>query len=483
MKKNYFYNLSLSIVNILFPILSFPYASRILGPNGIGKVQLVSSFAQYFALIAALGIPIYGIQEIAKARHNKKKLSIVFSELISVYFIASLLVSACYIIIIFFFPFFQSNLQLYYVAIILILFGFSSIDWLYIGLEEFKIIAIRSIGIKILALICLYLFVKTSNDYLVYLCIIIFSLIGNNIISLLMLGGRTSLVFHQLNLKQHIKPLFYIFGTTMAASMYTILDTVLLGFLSNENAVGLYTAAIKLCKIALPLVTSIGVILIPKLAKNVAENNFIEVQNLLNKSFHFITFFSIPIVMGLLILAPEFIVVFSGNKFYAAIISMQILSVLPLLIGFGYFFAFQILVPFGKNKEMFLSVVIGMFVGVVLNFILVPSLKEVGTAIANVISEIVVTFMYFYFVKRQYRFHFQWVLFFKAFVCTLPFLPIVLFNRTLEINIILSLFISITTCAAMYFLIQYFLFKDHFILKFIEPFFITIGIMKSQNHE
>ncbi|OIR07043.1 putative O-antigen transporter [mine drainage metagenome] len=478
MKKNYLYNLSLSIVNILFPILSFPYASRILGPSGIGKVQMVSSFAQYFALIAALGIPIYGIQEIAKARHDKKKLSVVFSELLSIYFIASLLVSSFYIIIIFFFPFFQSNLQLYYTAIILVLFGFSSIDWLYSGLEEFRIIAIRSIAIKILALVCLYLFVKTSNDYLVYLCIIIFSLMGNNIISLLMLGSRTSLVLHHLNLKQHIKPLFYIFSTTMAASMYTILDTVLLGFLSNENAVGLYTAAIKLCKIALPFVTSIGIVLIPKLSQSVAENNFEEMQNLLDKSFHFISFFSVPVMMGLLVLAPEFIAVFSGSKFHEAITSMQILSVLPLLIGFGYFFAFQILVPLGKNREMFLSVVGGMCAGFLLNFLLVPALKDKGAAIANAVSEIIVTILYFYFVQKHHSFKYKWVLLFKAFVCALPFIPIVLLIRSFETNAIITLMSSIIFCAAIYFTVQYFIFKDHFILKILDPYLIRIGIKK-----
>ncbi len=478
MKKNYLYNLSLSVVNILFPILSFPYASRILGPAGIGKVQMISSFAQYFALIAALGIPIYGIQEIAKARHDKKKLSIVFSELMSIYFIASLLVSVCYTIIISLFPFFRSNLQLYYVAIILVLFGFSFIDWFYTGLEEFRILAIRSIIIKILALACLYLFVKTSNNYFVYLCITIFSLLGNNIISFSMLGKRTSLVFHQLNLKQHLKPLFYIFSTTMAASMYTILDTVLLGFLSNENAVGLYTAAIKLCKIALPFVTSLGIVLIPKLSKTVSENNMEEMQNLLDKSFHFISLFSIPTAMGLLILAPEFIDVFSGSKFHDAVTSMQILSLLPLLIGFGYFFAFQILVPLGKNREMFLSVVSGMCIGFLLNFLLVPSLKDQGAAIANVVSEIIITVLYFYFVQKNYSFKFKWALLLRAVVGTITFIPIVLLFRSFETNTILILLSSICSCATFYFAIQYFIFKDHFILKFLELFLIRTGIKK-----
>lgn len=476
MKKNYLYNLLLSIVNILFPILSFPYASRILGPGGIGKVQMVVSFAQFFALIALLGIPIYGVQEIARARHDKHKLATAFSELVIINIITSVLVSLVYLVVVMMFPFFRSNLHLYYMAVILVLFGFSFIDWFYSGLEEFKVIALRSVLIKLLALIFLYVFVKTATDFLFYFYIMLFSLLGNNMISLMMVSKRTSFKFRNLDLKRHIKPLLYIFGTTMAASMYTILDTVLLGFLSEEKSVGLYTAAIKLCKIVLPFITSTGIILIPNLAKNVSDNNPEEVQRLLDKSFHFISFFSVPICMGLLILAPEFINVFSGAKFQDGIKTMQILSLLPILIGFGYFFAFQILVPHGKNRDMFLSVIGGMCIGFLLNFILVPLLKDKGAAIANVVSEILVTASYFYYVQKHFSFSFQWTLLFKALVAALPFLPLALLIRSFELNVILTLLSSIAGSAILYFAIQYLVFRDRYIFKFLGPVFKIVGI-------
>ncbi len=467
MKKNYFYNLSLSITNILFPLLSFPYASRILGPLGIGKVQLASSFAQYFALFAALGIPIYGIQEVAKVRHNKNNLNTVFSELLLIYFVTSILISFIYLAVVFSFPFFSPNIELYCYAGLIIFLGFSSIDWFFSGMEDFKSLAIRTIVIKILSLLFLYLFVKKIDDYRNYLFVTIFSLTGNNIINFLMVRGKAVIVVPTKALFRHVKPLVYIFSTTIAASMYTVLDTLLLGFLANEKAVGLYTAAIKLSKVSLPFITSIGVILIPRISSNMAQNAEEAVQELLDTSYHFIVFFSIPLVAGLMLLAPEFIIVFSGRQFLDATMCMRIVSFLPLLIGFGHFFAFQILVPGGRYKQMFISVLGGVFFCFLISFVLVPKYMENGSAIANIITELIVTTSYFYFVKKYFRYTYQWSFLWKAALCSLIFLPVVFGVRMLLLEPIITLSISILFCSLCYFVLQYLVFRDTFVFTAI----------------
>lgn len=468
MKKNYFYNLLLSIANILFPILSFPYASRILGPVGIGKVQVASSFAQYFALFAALGVPIYGMQEVAKFRHDKARLNAVFSELVITNFIAGLLFTGLYGIIIFSFPYFRPNINLYVYAGLIVLLGFSCIDWFYSGMEEFKPIALRSVLIKATALLLLFTCVKTQDDYTLYLLLTVFSLVSNNLISFLMIRGKVSLIFSGINIRKHLSPLFFISSTTIAASMYTILDTVLLGFLSTEKAVGLYTSAIKLCRITLPFITSIGVILVPRIAKQSAENNRPEVQRLLDTSYHFITFLSVPVVFGLFMLAPEFIYVFSGEKFIEAETSMRVLALLPLLVGAGYFLAFQVLVPGGKNKEMFLSVCGGLISFVLLSFLLVPHYHETGTAIANVCSEFVVTALYFYFVKKYFTYTYSVTIFYRAVTCALSFVPIVLLVKSFGLVPVWTLSISIIACAGTYFSLQYLIYKDLIVFKIID---------------
>lgn len=473
MKKNYFFNLLLSLSNILFPIISFPYVSKMVGPTGVGKVQFITSYAQYFGLIAALGIPVYGIREIAKCKHDRKQLNVVFSELSAIYFLTSILLTTIYVVTLLSSSYFDQDRNMYLWSILLVALSFTSIDWLYEGLEQFRTVAIRSILVRVFSLILMFLLIRSSKDYYWYLLIIIFTALLNNGINMIRLHKNVSVQFSGLNLKRHIKPLLLIFSTTIATSMYTMLDTVLLGFLSNTHAVGLYTAAVKLAKIALPIVTSLGMVLVPGLAKNLSQKNMDNVQLTLNKSFAFTAFFAIPIGFGLALLAPEFIRAFSSDKFLEATFAMQILSVLPLLIGYGYFFGFQILVPDGKDKEMLLSVLGGVFVGLVLNITLVPPLKHVGAALSNVLSELVVTALYFYFVKKHYSFTFSVKPLLTAVASALIFIPIIILLRGAFSNVYILLLIAIPACAAAYIALQKFLFKESLINDIIQPYLIN----------
>ena len=470
MKKKYFYNLSLSIVNILFPIFSFPYASHILGPVGIGKVQFIISFAQYFALLAGLGIPIYGIKEIASHRDNPRDLAKTYTELTSIYFFTSILFFLFYVAIISMHPFFANDKLLFFSSGMLILLSFSYTDWFYMGIEEFKGIAVRSIIIKFISLILLYTLVKTKNDFAIYLFITIFSILGNQILSFILVFKRTSFLFSELNFKRHIRPIIYIYSASIAASMYTVLDTVLLGFLSNEKAVGLYTASIKLVKITLPFVTSMGVILIPSISNNIANNKTEDAKSLIEKSYTFLVLLSIPVTVGLAQLAPEFIYIFSGNQFLSGTISMQILSLLPVLIGLGHLFSFQILIPLGKNKEIFYPMLLGLLSCLLLNFVLVPSLQEKGASISTVITETIVTISYFYFIRKSFSLKFNIPLILQSLFGASLFVPTIIFIRHYCKLPLQTMIISIIICALLYLMIHLFLFKNRFVINFLTTF-------------
>ncbi|MDE3143228.1 MAG: oligosaccharide flippase family protein [Bacteroidota bacterium] len=434
---------------------------------GIGKVQFVISFAQYFALLAAIGIPIYGIKETAKHRDDPEKLASVFTEISSIFFITSLLFSVIYCIIIFSFPFFTEERNLYLVAGILIVLSFSYTDWFYSGVEEFKAIALRSIFIKIISLILLYSFVKTETDFAKYLSIVVFSILGNQVLGFALVFNKTKLNFINLDFKRHLQPLIYIFSASIAASIYTVLDTVLLGFLSNEKAVGLYTASVKLVKITLPFVTSMGVILIPSISNQIANNKLEEAKILLKKSYDFLVFFSIPVAFGLAALAPEFIYIFSGKQFSTASVSMQVLAALPVLVGLGHFFSFQILVPFGKNKEIFYPMLAGVFSCLILNFLLVPILQEKGASIANVVTELIVTLLYFYFIRKFFTVNFNIRLVIQSLAAALFFFPIIMLIRSFVAETLYSFILSVFGCTSFYFLVQLFIFKNIFVLNFI----------------
>ncbi|MEI8109538.1 MAG: flippase [Chitinophagia bacterium] len=469
MTKNFFYTVLLSVANLLFPLLSFPYASHVLGPEGIGAVQMSISFAQYFALFAALGIPIYGITEIARHRHHPENLSKAFSELSIIFFVASWVMFLIYLIIIYSIPFFQSHIRLYLQAGLLVLLSFTYTDWFFSGLEAFKSITLRSVLIKIISLVLLYICVKTKNDYEPYLLIVVFSILGNQLLSFILSLRITKLQFNQLHFKKHVKPLFFLFSTTLAASIYTMLDTVLLGFLADNHSVGLYTASIKLVKLTIPIVTAMGVILIPSITRLFEAGAQQKLQELLSSSFEFLIFFAIPVSVALALLAPECILVFSGNQFTGSIPVMQILSLLPILIGFGHFYCFQILLPAGKTQHIFYAVVGGVVVCLLLNLLLVPHWKSIGAAIANVTTECVVTGGYIYYMRRFFNPSLPWKYVLHSLAACITFFPIIYWIRLFHFFPVVTLLIAALLCSLTFFAIQWWLFRHQFLLNFIKP--------------
>lgn len=469
MRKNIVYNILLSLSNILFPLVSFPYAARILGPNGIGEAQFIFSYAQYFALFAALGIPVYGIKEIAKANNDPVATKSTFVSLSTLFIITSIIASTIYLASILLIPFFEPQQNIYIITGILVLFSFTYTDWYYAGKGEFKTITIRSIIIKALALGLLYVFVKTPSDLYNYLGVLIFTILGNQVYSFIVITYENKGIPYQLEYAKHIKPLLFIFGATAASSMYTIWDTVLLGFLSNATAVGYYTAAIKFIKLTLPFVTSVGAVFIPVLSKHFADKNFASVQQNLNASFYFIVALTVPLTIGTILIAPEIIAIFSGDKFENSIMPMQIMAILPLFIGFGHLFAFQILIPSDKSKEVFVAMIAGLMISGGLNFILTPRYQEVGASIICIVTEISVTIIYFYYTNKLFSFRYPWKFLLQSLVASGTFIPIAIACKVVTQDIYIYTGLCIASCAAAYIAIQLFVFKNRFLASYFTP--------------
>jgi O-antigen/teichoic acid export membrane protein len=469
MRKNIVYNILLSLSNILFPLISFPYAARILGPNGIGEAQFIFSYAQYFALFAALGIPVYGIKEIAKANNDPVATKSTFISLSAIFILTSFIASALYLISILLIPYFEPQQNIYIITGILVLFSFTYTDWYYAGKGAFKTITIRSVIVKALALEFLCLFVKTPSDLYNYLGILIFTILGNQVYSFILICYESRGIPYQLAFSRHLKPLLFIFGATAASSMYTIWDTVLLGFLSNATAVGYYTAAIKFIKLTLPFVTSVGAVFIPVLSKHFAEKDYTSVQQNLNASFYFIVALTIPLAIGTILIAPEIIAIFSGEKFENSIVPMQIMSILPLIIGFGHLFAFQILIPSDKSKEVFIAMIAGLIISGGLNFILTPHYQEIGASIICIVTEISVTVIYFYYTNKLFSFRYPWKFLMQSLIACTTFIPIAMACKVVTQDLYIYSCLCIASCLAAYIAIHLFVFKNNFLISYFRP--------------
>ena len=286
LKKNAFYSFLKAFMTLIFPIITFPYASRILTPEGIGKVYFANSIVSYFVMFGSLGIGTYAVREASKVRDNKIELIKFFKEILLINLISSIISYCTFFILLIFVPKFNQYTLLLLISSIRILFTTLGLDWFYSALEEFKYITIRSIFFQIISLLVLFIFVKTKEDILWYVIFGLISSVGSNICNFFYCRKFLNLQIKvDLNLKKHIKPIFIFFGMTVATSIYTMLDTSMLGFLSSDIEVGYYSAATKINHMVLSLIVAITGVLLPRFSIYIKNEDYLNFQNLFNKSF------------------------------------------------------------------------------------------------------------------------------------------------------------------------------------------------------
>ncbi len=468
LKKNAFYSVLKVFLSLIFPLITFPYASRILLPEGIGKVNFANSIVSYFILIASLGIGGYATREAVKVRDDKQALTKLFKEIITINFTCCVIAYILFFLAVFTVPKFTDYKDLLLVCSIKILFSVIGIDWIYTAYEEFKYITIRSFCIQLFSLIYLFVFVHTKDDIIHYAIFGLLTAVGSNIFNFFLVGKYIDLRYKtKLEFKKHIKTIIIFFGMTVVTSIYTMLDTTMLGFLSNDTQVGYYTASTKLGHMVLSMLTAITAVLLPRLtnyAKNDDKTSFFE---LVNKSANILLLLSIPMTTGLILLSRPLILFFCGEEFIPAISSMKIISPIIIIISFGSLIGVQILPAIGKEKVSFYSYIAGACINILFNFILITKYGAFGAAISTVFAEFSVTMIQLIYIRKDI---FN-VLFFKtlfesissSFVMGLVIFFLHYFIHNLIIQI-LSSFISgiLIYCSILY------LYKNNYFLMYLK---------------
>ena len=434
-KRNFAYNVLLNLSRVIFPLITAPYISRVLEPDGIGLFNFANTYAGYFALFAVLGIPFYGIREVAKLHDDKEELSKLVSELISVSFIATFIVTLIYVTSIFLIGQLDENRVLFLVAGLLLYFAPFRIDWFYSGLEQFKYITLRTVVIRTVSIICMFVFVRTKSDLLVYMILNVCGTICGdvwNYVKLLRSGIRPRLIF--VGLKKHLSPLFILFASTIAISIYTVLDTLMLGFMSDYQQVGFYNNAMHISQTILTVVTSISLVVIPKMSQYCQAHEYEKINNLANKSFLIVSFFSFPAAVGIACLAPTFVPLFFGAKFGGSVVPLMILSLLIVAIGLNNLSGVQILIGMGHDKLFLYSVLCGTVFNFVLNLALIPFMGAIGASIASVFAESLILGATIGFVYRKTSVRItQYREIFKSLGGSILFIPaIIILNQYLN---------------------------------------------------
>ena len=388
LKKNFIMNAILTMSSFIFPLITFPYISRILGPAGNGRVAFANSFVAYFSMFAQLGIPTYGIRACAQVRDNKEELTRTAHELLFINFLTNLIAYSAFGIALFTVPRLRDDKLLFVIASSVILLTSIGMEWLYKALEQYSYITIRSVIFKAIALIAMFLLVHKEEDYIVYGALSIFAASASNVLNLInahkYIGFKPIGNYHW---KRHLKPVAVFFAMACASTVYTNLDNVMLGFMGTDIDVGYYTAAVKIKTVLVSLVTSLGTVLLPRASYYIEQGNMDEFKRISSKALNFVLLSAFPITLYFILFAKYGIFFLSGSEYAGSIIPMQVIMPTVLLIGITNIMGIQILVPTNREKMVLYSLIAGAVIDVIINALLIPSLKATGAAIGTVVAE------------------------------------------------------------------------------------------------
>lgn len=477
-KINFILNSLRVLMNMIFPLLSFPYAAKVLLPEGIGIVSYAQSVVSYFLLFAMLGIPTYGIRACAKVRENKRQLSKTVKEIWVINNITMFLTYIVYFIAILTIKEFSNNIMLYLITGLTILFNVIGLEWLFQALEEYAYITIRSFVFKLICIVLLFIFVKDSDDYVNYALISVLSSYGSNVLNLFF--ARKFLDFSvkidYSGLFKHFKPILNLFAITAAASVYSNLDTIMLGKMTSNVEVGYYTTAIKIKTIVLTIVNSLSTVLLPRTSYYLANGLIREYNAAINKALNFVKILSFPLVIFFVIFAKSSIILISSESYIPAVSSMRLIMPTVIVSGFSSIIGMQIYVSRGKENIVMKSAICGAVSDIILNYILIKFYAAAGASLATTITEIIVLCMELYMGRDIIKHCNIRIKILKPLLAlVLPSVMCVLFLIFFQFDPFFTLLIGGLLFFASYYL-QLLLFKDEIVLEMIHIFQKTINV-------
>lgn len=436
-------NAILTMSNIVFPLITFPYVTRILLPAGTGRVSFAVSIITYFSMFAQLGIPTYGIRACAKVRDDKEKLSRIVHELLMINMIMVFISYVAFGISLFAVPRFARDKELLLVISITILLNAMGVEWLYKALEKYSYITIRSVVFKLIALVAMFALIHDESDYIIYGAITIFAASASNVLNFINL--RKYVILKPLGgyqLKKHLKPMLVFFSMSVATVIYTNLDSVMLGFMKDDAQVGIYTAAVKVKSILVTLVTSASAVLLPRASKFVDQGKMEDFYRILKKTLHFIIVVALPMCIYFILFANESILLLSGKAFADATLPMQIIMPTLLLIGITNLTGIQMMIPLGMERYVLYSEIGGALVDIILNAILIPEYGAAGAALGTLVAELVVLLIQLFAVRDKLKELFAGISYLKIILAILIALASVWWLATVDWSIFITLLLS-----------------------------------------
>lgn len=400
---NVFFNFVYTGLNLLFPLITAPYVSRVLGASNLGQVNFAATIVSWFVLFATYGTATYGVREIAKARDDKEKLSSIFSELVIINAILSFVVVVIYFFAIFNISTFYDELHLYLIMALSIVLNMFAIDWYFQGIEEYRYITIRSAIFKTISLVCIFLFVKKPDHYVLYGLISVFATSLSGVLNYIYSRKSVRMKYRGINPFRHFKKLSVFFFHTLIVSIYTNMDQVLLGLYFDTKAVAFMNRSRTLVNMAVAISTAISNVTLPR-ASYYKANDESKFRYLLSEIPNYILWITIPITVSFMCLASNIMYILGGSEFLEAGTLLQIMSITIVCSPLSGYLQYQVFVASGKERiGLYIAIITSLF-SLTLNILLIPRIGILGAGIVQVLSEFMAVSIRFYIAKNKLKY-------------------------------------------------------------------------------
>lgn len=419
-KKNFAYKSILNLSSYLAGFITFAYTAHIFGAERIGLVNFVDNTVNYFLLFATMGIGLLGVREIAAVRHDEEQRSRVFSNILGLNLIFTAVTLVVYVIAVASIPRLSAHPEMFFIGGAKIVFTALVIEWFFSGMENFRYITLRSIAIRILYVVSVFLFIKNRDQYILFFALTVASVVLNALVNITFVRKFVRPSWRDMFSTKYVRGNITLGIYSIMTSMYLTFNVVYLGFVAGDTEVGYYTTAFKLNTVMLGFFSAFTNVMMPRMSALVAAGEEEEFQVMINKSFSAVATFSVPLMLCSMIMAPQIIALLAGDDFGGAILPMRIILPAVIMAGIAQVLAIQIIMPLKHDRILLTASAIGAAVSIVINIFVVPHLESIGSAIVLLSAESAVTGTYIVYVLRKKIVKIPVKLFVRSTLLSLP---------------------------------------------------------------
>lgn len=470
LKNNILFSSLLTTSNYLFPLLTFPYITRTLGVDKIGVCNWVDGIIQYFVIFSMLGVSILGVREVASTRQDKNQLNSVFSSLLVINLITTIIALLILFFLINHIGDFYEYRTLFYIGSAKLFFNFLSIEWFYKGIENFKYITYRSIFIKVIYVIAVFVFIKQPDDYYIYYILTVSSIVISSLINIIYSNKYVQFRLNELKFRRLIKPYFFLGIYLVMNSVYSTFNVAYLGIVSGVKDVGYYTTATKIFMIILSVYSAFTGVLMPRISNLISNKNSNEIYVLINKSFSVLYSIAFPLIFICYFFSPEIIQIIGGPEFNESIRLLQLSLPIILIGGIEQILVIQLLLPFKADKSIIYNSIVSVIVGVSSGYFLINMFGCKGASYAWLVTEFCILLCARYFVLKIIDISILNKNFFLNLLYSVPYIAIILSSIYLFNERFISLFVSLLLAGIYFIILQTQIIKSDIYINFFAKF-------------